>query len=63
MSDLMSSKKQLEGSLALLQGTLDATDDGFLVLDVEGKVIKFNHRLLEIFSLQPETSVDDVVGS
>ncbi len=45
---------ELRQSLSLLQTTLDATADGILVLDLEGRVAAYNRRFLEMWGV-PES--------
>ena len=43
--------KKLESSLSLLLATLEATADGILVLDTSGKVVSFNQKFVEMWSI------------
>ncbi len=43
--------RELESSLSLLRATLDATADGVLVVDHEGRVMSFNRRFLEMWRI------------
>ena len=43
--------QQLESSISLLQATLDATADGILVLDNDGRVVNYNQKFMEIWQL------------
>lgn len=47
---------ELKKSVALLQATLDATDDGILVVDDEGKVMSANHRFYEMWRVPDEVA-------
>lgn len=49
-------QKELEKSLSLQKATLEATTDGILVLDSEGKIADFNQKLLQIWRI-PETLI------
>ncbi|MGH9364466.1 MAG: PAS domain-containing protein, partial [Thermoanaerobaculia bacterium] len=44
----------LEKAVSLLQATLDATADGILVVDREGKIVSFNRRFTEMWRLPEE---------
>jgi diguanylate cyclase (GGDEF)-like protein len=44
----------LRGTLSLLEATLDATDDGILVVDNAGQIKSFNRRFVELWRL-PES--------
>ena len=61
VTDVVRNKREAEKSQALLQGTLDSTDEGILVVDTTGNVVVFNERLLEIFGLPSETDAHDLV--
>lgn len=41
-------------ALALLKSTLEATDHGILVIDIAGKVLHHNQRLVQMWGLPPE---------
>ena len=40
---------EVRKALSLLTATLDATADGILVVDTEGQIVSFNHRLIEMW--------------
>lgn len=40
---------QLEDSLAMMRATLEATADGILFLNNEGKLVGFNHKFIDIY--------------
>jgi PAS domain S-box-containing protein len=46
--------RALEESVSLLQATLEATADGILVVDLEGRIVVYNQRFLELWELPPE---------
>jgi signal transduction histidine kinase/CheY-like chemotaxis protein len=47
---------ELQGALSLLTATLDSTDNGILVVDLDGKISSFNRKFVEMWSL-PEDIV------
>ncbi|HEX6039833.1 PAS domain S-box protein [Longimicrobium sp.] len=46
-------REELEQSLSLLRATLDATTDGILVVDLEGRVRGWNPRFAEMWDVVP----------
>ncbi|HET8646984.1 MAG TPA: PAS domain S-box protein, partial [Vicinamibacteria bacterium] len=46
-------EEALAGTLSMLQSTLDAREDGILVLDHSGRVTTFNRRFGELWGLPP----------
>jgi PAS domain S-box-containing protein len=44
----------LAGSLSLLEATLDAAADGLLVVDLEGRMVRFNQRFVDMWGIPPE---------
>jgi diguanylate cyclase (GGDEF)-like protein/PAS domain S-box-containing protein len=50
--------QQLASTLALLEATLEATADGILVLDGNGKAIKHNQKFLDIWDLSSTDKLD-----
>jgi diguanylate cyclase (GGDEF)-like protein/PAS domain S-box-containing protein len=55
---LKSANAHLESSLSLLSATLEATADGILVLDNDGRVINFNQKLAKLWDLDVLELVD-----
>lgn len=45
-----------ERTLSLLQATIESTADGLLVVDTEGKIVRFNRRFVEMWRI-PESIV------
>jgi diguanylate cyclase (GGDEF)-like protein/PAS domain S-box-containing protein len=58
VTDRKRTDDDLHETLSLLQATLDATADGLLVVDLEGRITSFNNRFLELWRL-PASSLDD----
>ncbi len=56
---LKKSNLKLLRSLDLLLATLEAADDGILVLDNQGKVVVFNQRFLSIWKILPSSMMED----
>lgn len=46
----------LESSISLLEATLESTADGILVVNHEGKVIRFNQRFLELWTIPQDVA-------
>lgn len=44
-------EEHLEESLSLLQATLESTDDGILVVNLEGKIASYNNRFLALWKI------------
>ena len=47
-------EEALAASLSLQRATLDATADGVLVVDLEGRIVSFNQRFVDMWRLPPE---------
>ena len=41
----------LEQSLSITRGTLESTEEGILVVDINNRIIDFNHKILEIWNI------------
>ena len=46
-------ESELRSTLSLLSATLDATGDGILVVDLDGRITSFNRKFAEIWRLPP----------
>jgi PAS domain S-box-containing protein len=51
VTELHEATESLERSLSLVEGTINATADGLLVVDRKGRVTAYNRRLLELWGL------------
>jgi signal transduction histidine kinase len=51
VTEITEANQRLERSLSLIEATLNATADGLLVIDRQGKVTAYNNRLLDLWSL------------
>ena len=52
---LLSTNRQLEESLTLLIATLEATADGILVIDNQGKVIRCNQKFFKLWGIEGDS--------
>lgn len=52
-----------ERTLALLRETLETTADGFLLLDLEGRVVSFNQKLVDMSGLSAEYFADGILDN
>ena len=50
---LADTTRHLERSVSLLEATINATADGLLVVDLDGKVVTYNHRFVELWRIPP----------
>lgn len=51
ISDRKQTQADLERSISALHATLEATADGILVVDVDGKIVTFNRRFQEMWKI------------
>ena len=54
ISDRKQTQTKLEHSLALLRATFEATADGILVIDIQGRVLNYNQKFLDLWQM-PES--------
>ncbi len=54
ITDLMDASDRVGKSLALVVATLEATDNGFMVTDEGGKIVRWNRRMEDFFHLPRE---------
>jgi PAS domain S-box-containing protein len=50
-------EKDLRESASLLEATLEATADGILVVDLDGKIVSHNQRFLDLWRIPPAMAV------
>jgi diguanylate cyclase (GGDEF)-like protein/PAS domain S-box-containing protein len=50
-------EEQLQQSVSLLQATLESTENGLLVVDAQGKIVRYNRRFLEMWHM-PESLLE-----
>lgn len=51
-------ENELRSGVSLLQATLESTGDAILVLDLEGRVVQFNQRFVEMWGVSAESLRD-----
>lgn len=56
-AELRRANEQLNQSVSTLHATLEATADGILVVDAQGKIVNFNRRFTEMWHI-PETIME-----
>ncbi|HUF64459.1 MAG TPA: PAS domain S-box protein [Gemmatimonadaceae bacterium] len=54
ITDRLQAQADLQRSLSLLQATLESTADGILVVDVNGRILSWNHKLAEMWGIPPQ---------
>jgi two-component system sensor histidine kinase/response regulator len=57
ISERKEAEKELHNALAVTRATLEATGDGILVVDTDGKVISYNNKFIEMWRL-PDAAVE-----
>lgn len=63
VTDLTEATQRLQRSLSLVEATLNATADGILVVDRQGKIAAYNNRLLDLWKVAgPEVARRDFEG-
>jgi PAS domain-containing protein len=51
ISERKYAESELEKSFSLLEATLESTTDGLLVVDLNGNMVRFNNKLLELWRI------------
>lgn len=51
LSERESAERRLAETVALLEATLDSTNDAIIVVDLEGEIVRFNQRFIDLWSL------------
>jgi len=62
LTERKAAEEKLQSTVSLLQATLDSTADGILVVDLEGKIQRFNENFKKMWRIPPailETGEDD----
>lgn len=54
ISDRKQAEIELEKSLSLLRATFESTADGIIAVDIQGNIISFNHKFLDIWKLKED---------
>lgn len=54
ISDRKQAELELEKSLSLLRATFESTADGIIAVDIEGNIISFNHKFLNMWKLRED---------
>jgi len=54
ITDRKRAKTELEESISLLEATIESTADGILVADLNGKIIRFNKKFVELWHIPGE---------
>ncbi len=57
ITDLVEAHAKVRESLALLEATLESTDNGFLVTDAAGRIVRWNRRMLQLFEM-PDAALE-----
>ncbi len=54
LSEREKAEREMAASLSLLGATLDSTNDGILVVDLEGRIVNFNQRFIDLWRIPEE---------
>ena len=55
---LLEVNQQLENAVSMLEATLEATADGILVLDENGRVVNYNQKFVDIWQFPTQVKLD-----
>jgi PAS domain S-box-containing protein len=59
ITDRKKAEEEIMNHLSLLNSTIESTADGILVVNMDGKIVKFNHKFLRIWNI-PESIVESL---
>ncbi|MEO6456566.1 MAG: ATP-binding protein [Ginsengibacter sp.] len=51
ISDRKKAEKELERSISILEATIESTADGILVVDFNGRIVRFNKKFVELWRI------------
>src|ERR1035437_369012 len=54
ISERKRTEKELEKSFSILEATIESTADGILVVDLNGKIVRFNKKFVELWRIPQE---------
>ncbi|MEO8765660.1 MAG: PAS domain S-box protein [Ginsengibacter sp.] len=54
ISERKKAEKELERSFSILEATIESTADGILVVDFNGKIVRYNNKFVELWQIPQE---------